>query len=56
MYTVEGELDGGDCGEEGYVKIWRGDNVDWNRYVHQYVVIDRQIVHINTLQNCSDRV
>ena len=38
--TVEGELGGWDCGREGYIGVWGGDNVDWVRYVRQCVVIE----------------
>ena len=39
MCTVKGELGGRDCGGEGYVGIWGGNNVNWVRYVRQCVVI-----------------
>ena len=34
----EGELDGWECGGEGYVGIWGGDNVDWILNVRQCVL------------------
>ena len=40
MCTVEGELGGWDCGGEGYIRVWGGDDVDWIWYVRQCAVIE----------------